>query len=76
LKTSFANRRVFQHERNALLFRYDDDSLRECLARVCDDVEGTFEIACAGFALRDDPRLRFGGFEKIIELTACPVPQS
>jgi hypothetical protein len=76
VEDSFANRRVFQHERNALFFRYDDDSLRECLTRVCDDLEGAFEIAEAAFALRDDPRLRFGGFEKIIELTACPPPKS
>jgi hypothetical protein len=73
VEDSFANRRVFQHERNALFFRYDDDSLRECLARVCGDLKGTFEIAEAGFALRDDPRLRFGGFEKILELTERAV---
>jgi hypothetical protein len=72
VEDNLANRRVFQHDRNALFFRYDDDSLRECLTRVCDDLDGTFEIAEAGFKLRDDPQLRFGRFEKIIELADQP----
>jgi hypothetical protein len=76
VEDNFANRRVFEHERNALFFRYDDDSLRECLTRVCEDLEGTFEMAQAGFALRDEPQFRFGGFDKIINLARCPAPKS
>jgi len=62
------HRRLFVHGTNALLFRYDDDSLAECLNVVCGDPERTYEIAQAGFALRDDPAVRFGGFENILKL--------
>jgi hypothetical protein len=68
IEDSFANRRVFDDGRNALFFRYDDDSLRECLSQVCDDLEGSFEIAKAGFAMRDKPPFRFGNFQNIIKL--------
>ena len=68
VEDSFANRRAFEHGRNALFFNYDDDSLRECLSLVIDDPERAFGIAAAGFAMRDDPRFRFGGFRNIIEL--------
>jgi hypothetical protein len=63
-----AHRRIFKHGENALLFRYDDDSLREALDLVCFAPEKAFRIAEAGLALRDDPRLRFGGFNNLIEL--------
>jgi hypothetical protein len=62
------HREIFRHGENALLFRYDDDSLREALALVCSAPEKAFEIAAAGMALRDDPRLRFGRFESLLEL--------
>jgi hypothetical protein len=62
------HRRLFAHGTNALLFRYDDDSLAECLNLVCRDPERAYEIAQAGFALRDDPAVRFGGFENILKL--------
>ena len=62
------HRRLFTHGRDALLFRYDDDSLAECLDLVCNRPERAYEIAQAGFALRDDPRVRFGGFENILKL--------
>jgi len=68
IEDGFANRRVFEHGRNALFFRYDDDSLRECLSLVSNDLERAFEIAAAGFAMRDDPPIRFGDFRNIIEL--------
>ena len=68
VEDSFANRRVFEHGQNALFFRYDDDSLRECLSYVCNDPRGAFRIAAAGFAMRDDPPFRFGNFENIIDL--------
>jgi hypothetical protein len=62
------HREIFAHGENALLFRYDDDSLREALALVCSDPKTAYRIAEAGFALRDDPRLRFGGFNNFLEL--------
>ncbi len=68
VEDSFANRRVFEHGRNALFFSYDDDSLRECLSLVSNDLERAFGIAAAGFAMRDDPPFRFGDFQNIIEL--------
>ena len=62
------HRRLFTHGRNALLFRYGDDSLAECLDIVCNQPQRAFEIAQAGFALRDDPAVRFGGFDNILKL--------
>lgn len=62
------HRRLFTHGRNALLFRYDDDSLPECLDIVCNHPQRAYEIAQAGFALRDDPAVRFGGFDNILKL--------
>jgi len=56
------HREIFSHGENALFFRYDDDSLREALDLVFSVPSRAFQIAEAGFALRDDPRLRFGGF--------------
>jgi len=64
------HRRLFEHGRSALLFRYDDDSLAACLDLVCHDPQRAYEIAQAGFALRDDPAVRFGGFDNILKL-AC-----
>jgi hypothetical protein len=64
------HRRLFEHGRNALLFRYDDESLAACLDLVCHDPQRAYEIAQAGFALRDDPAVRFGGFDNILKL-AC-----
>ena len=62
------HRRLFEHGRNALLFRYDDDSLAGCLDLVCHDPQRAYEIALAGFALRDDPAVHFGGFDNILAL--------
>jgi hypothetical protein len=62
------HRRLFTHGKNALLFRYDDDSLAECLDLVCNHPQRAYEIAQAGFALRDDPAVRFGGFDNILKL--------
>jgi len=62
------HRRLFTHGKNALLFRYHDGSLAECLDLVCNDPQRAYEIAQAGFALRDDPAVRFGGFENILKL--------
>lgn len=59
---------LLQHKENALLFRYDDDSLDECLDIVCNQPESCCKIAQAGSRLRDDPRVRFGQFHNIIDL--------
>jgi hypothetical protein len=68
LEDNLAARGVFEHGTNALLFRYDDDSITECLDIVCNRPERAFEIAQAGMRLRDDPRLRFGQFHNILDL--------
>jgi Glycosyl transferases group 1 len=75
-----ASRELLQHKQNALLFRYDDDSLDECLNIVCRQPERAYEIAQAGMQLRDDLRVRFGQFHNILdlaqrrrELTAVPT---
>jgi hypothetical protein len=68
LEDNLAARSVFEHDKNALLFRYDDDSITECLDIACNRPERAFEIALAGMKLRDDPRLRFGQFHNIIDL--------
>lgn len=65
-----ANREIFSHGENALLFRYDDDSLVECLDIVCNRPQRACEIARAGMRLRDEPRLRFGRFQSIVELAS------
>jgi hypothetical protein len=62
------HRRLFTHGRNALLFRYDDDSLAECLDLVCNRVDRTYELAQAGFPIRDDPAIRFGGYKNMLDL--------
>jgi len=62
------HRQLFADRRNALFFRYDDDSLAHCLDLVCHRPEETYAIAQAGFALRDDPAVRFRGFENILRL--------
>jgi hypothetical protein len=56
-----------KHRINALLFRYDDDSLDECLDIVCNQPERAHEIARAGMGLREDPRVRFGQFHNILD---------
>jgi hypothetical protein len=62
------HRRLFRHGENALLFRHDDDSLSECLDLVCNRPGRAFEIAQAGFPVRDDPAIRFGGYENFLNL--------
>jgi hypothetical protein len=68
VEDSAVHRALFTHRENALLFRYDDDSLRECFDIVCRQPDRAFAIANAGMELRDDPRLRFGGFDNILKL--------
>jgi len=62
------HRAIFTHGRDALLFRYGDDSLREALDLVCNGRHRAQEIAERGFARRHDPRLGFGQFHNIVEL--------
>jgi hypothetical protein len=64
------HRRLFRHGENALLFRYHDNSLAECLDLVCNHPERAYEIAQAGFVLRDNPAMRFNGFENILKLAS------
>jgi len=68
LEDNLASRSIFQHGKNALLFRYDDDSIEECLDIVCNQPQRAYEIAQAGMALRDRPPLRFGRFHNILDL--------
>ena len=73
LEDNPVSRSIFRHGENALLFRYDDDSIAECLDIVCNHPERAYAIAQAGMALRDDPRLRFGQFHNILDLAQQPV---
>jgi hypothetical protein len=68
LEDNLAAKRIFKHGKNALLFRYDDDSIDECLDIVCNRPDRAYEIAQAGMALRDHPQLRFGQFHNILDL--------
>jgi hypothetical protein len=76
IEDNLAHRSVFQHGMNALLFRYDDDSLHECLDVVCNQPERAYAIAEAGMRLRADPRFGFGEFHNIIELARRPLAAS
>lgn len=68
IEDNVVHRRYFTHGKNALLFRYGDDSFRQCLDLVCSNPRKALEIAQAGFAMRDDPRLRFGGYQNILRV--------
>jgi hypothetical protein len=68
LEDNLATKGIFKHGNNALLFRYDDDSIEECLDIVCHQPERAYDIAQAGMQLRDDPQLRFGRFHNILDL--------
>jgi hypothetical protein len=68
LEETPASANIFKNGENALLFRYDDDSIEECLDIVCNQPDRALEIAQAGMGLRDDTRLRFGQFHNILDL--------
>ncbi len=70
------HRSVFEHGRNALLFHYGDGSLQKCLDIVCHQPKRAYEIAKAGFAMRDDPRFRFGGYGAILDLARSDAASS
>jgi hypothetical protein len=65
------HRRLFADRRSVLLFRYDDDSLAQCLDLVCHRPEDTYAIAQGGFAMRDHPAVRFRGFENILRIAGA-----
>ena len=74
VEDSVASKAIFEHDINALLFRYDDDSLEECLDVVCNQPERAYDIAQAGMRLREDPRVRFGEFRNIVDLARLRSP--
>ena len=63
-----AHRAILEHQKSALFFRYDDDSLRDCFEIVCNEPERAYAIAREGMKVRNDPRVRFGEFDNIILL--------
>jgi hypothetical protein len=71
---SVVSRTILIHDENALFYRYDDDSLHECLDRICSKPAEIYEIAEAGFALRDEEPFRSSGFNNLIELALQPAP--
>jgi len=73
LEDNRASKTIFKHGHNALLFRYDDNSIEECLDIVCNQPDRAYRIARAGIKLRDDPRLRFSQFHNILDLARRPM---
>ena len=76
IEDNTVHRRLFKHCENALFFRYDDDSLRQCLDLVCTDPSRAYEVGEGGFRMRDDQPFRFGGFDNIVKLAQTPLPES
>ena len=68
LEDNRAHRGLFFHGQNALLFRYGDDSLAECLALACGSPESIFPAAERATAMRDQSPFRFGSFHNIVAL--------
>jgi hypothetical protein len=68
LEDNRVHRGLFRHGENALLFRYGDGSLAECLALACGARERIFPLAERATAMRDLPRFRFGAFHNIVAL--------
>jgi hypothetical protein len=55
VEDNVVHRRVFKPGKDALLFRYDDDSLEQCLDLVCHSSEPAYAIARRGIKLRGSP---------------------
>jgi len=72
LEDNRVHRALFRHRQNALLFRYHDDSLAECLAIACGDARRVYALAERAAAMRDRAPFRFGAFANIVELAAGP----
>ena len=68
LEDNYAHRVRFTHGENALLFRYDDDSLAECLALACGDPGRLYPIAERAMRMRDTRPFRFGSYQNIVAL--------
>jgi hypothetical protein len=68
IEDNLVHRAVFEHGQNALMFRYDDDSLEKCLEIVCNQPERAWEIAQRAFAMRDNPIFSFGRFHNIMDV--------
>jgi hypothetical protein len=68
LEDNRAHRGLFAHGENALLFRYGDGSLAECLALACASPDRLYPMADRAAAMRDLPPFRFGAFRNIVAL--------
>jgi hypothetical protein len=68
LEDNLAHRGLFVHGENALLFRYDDDSIAASLALACSRPDRVYAMASQARALRDHGRFRFGLFGNIVDL--------
>jgi hypothetical protein len=73
LEDNRAHRALFTHGENALLFRYHDESLAECLAMACGSPAQIFLMAERAQTMRGRAELRFGLFRKIVELAQGTV---
>jgi hypothetical protein len=69
LEDNRAHRGWFTHGRNALLFRYNDDSLAECLNIASGDPAHIYPIAENARKMRDQEPFRFGFFPNIVALS-------
>jgi len=73
LEDNRAHRGLFSHGENALLFRYDDDSIEACLALACEGPARLYDMAARAKAMRDQERFRFGRFGNIVDLAGRPT---
>jgi hypothetical protein len=67
------HRELFTHGKNALLFRYDDESLVECLNIVSGHPLDIYPMAERARQLRDHEQFRYGLFRNIIALAGETV---
>jgi len=68
VEDNVVHRRLFTPGKNALFFRYDDDSLERCLDLVCNAPDRAYEIAHAARALRGRRLRRHSGWHNILDL--------
>jgi hypothetical protein len=73
IEDNMIHRRVFEHGKNALMFRYGDSSLADCLEVVCNKPKLAWAIAEEAFSLRDDPRVFDAKFHNIIEVALAQL---
>jgi hypothetical protein len=74
LEDNRAHRHLFRHGWNSLLFRYNDESLADCLELVCNDPKAVYSRAQQAKIMRDESPFRFGAFSNIVALAAQPQP--